>query len=224
MSIPLQQIAQAQPEWDLEALVDTANDLLPQFLPDLADPQGRSPETVNPRLVRYYTTQGVIDRPLRQGREARYTYRHLLQLLVVRRLLPEGYSTAAIQPITAKANGDLEALLQGGVQLTVEAANPALAFLQSVQARSAPAPAAQSKARSKRLSAPAARAMAAPAAAPAPEGMAPSPSPPAQWRRVTVLPGLEVQVREDFVPPSTPQELENLLQLIAQTLTSLFQA
>jgi hypothetical protein len=166
----------------------------------------------------------VIDRPLRQGREARYTYRHLLQLLVVRRLLPEGYSTAAIQPITAKANGDLEALLQGGVQLTVEAANPALAFLQSVQARSAPAPAAQSKARSKRPSAPAARAMAAPAAAPAPEGMAPSPSPPAQWRRVTVLPGLEVQVREDFVLPSTPQELENLLQLIAQTLTSLFQA
>ena len=223
MSIPLQQIAQAQPEWDLEALVETANNLLPQFLPDLADPQGRSPETVNPRLVRYYTTQGVIDRPLRQGREARYTYRHLLQLLVVRRLLPEGYSTAAIQPIAAKANGDLEALLQGGVQLTVEAANPALAFLQSVQSRSAPA--ARSKVRSQSPSAPAARAMAPPpAASPAPTGMAPPPLPPAQWRRVTVLPGLEVQVRADFVPPSTPQELENLLQLIAQALKSLFQA
>ncbi|MDA0674485.1 MAG: MerR family transcriptional regulator, partial [Cyanobacteria bacterium] len=116
MSSPLQQIAQVNPEWDLDALVDTANDLLPQFLPDLGDPQRRSPETVNPRLVRYYTTQGVIDRPLRQGREARYTYRHLLQLLVVRRLLPEGYSTTAIQPIAAKPNGDLEALLQGGVQ------------------------------------------------------------------------------------------------------------
>lgn len=221
MSIPLQQIAQAQPEWDLEALVETANGLLPQFLPDFADPQGRSPETVNPRLVRYYTTQGVIDRPLRQGREARYTYRHLLQLLVVRRLLPEGYSTAAIQPITAKANGDLEALLQGGVQLTVEAANPALAFLQSVQARSAPAPATRrSKASPQGLP----MAPPPPAAAPAPPGMTPPPPSPAQWRRVTVLPGLEVQVREDFVPPSTPQELENLLQLIAQTLKSLFQA
>lgn len=228
MSSPLQQIAQVNPEWDLDALVDTANDLLPQFLPDLGDPQGRSPETVNPRLVRYYTTQGVIDRPLRQGREARYTYRHLLQLLVVRRLLPEGYSTTAIQPIAAKPNGDLEALLQGGVQLTVETANPALAFLQSVQARwsktappesSAPPPAPAAR------SAPAAKAPPAPAAAPAPlpDPRMAAPPPPSRWRRVTVLPGLEVQVRDDFVPPSTPQERENLLHLIAQTLKSLFQ-
>ncbi|WP_008312085.1 MerR family transcriptional regulator [Leptolyngbya sp. PCC 6406] len=218
----LQQIAQANPEWDLETFVEVSNHLLPQFLPNATDPQAHPPETVNPRLVRYYTTQGVVDRPQRQGREARYTYRHLLQLLIVRRLLPEGYSTTAIQPITIKANPDLEALLQGGMQLTVAAANPALAFLQSVQARTAP-PAAPPAARS-------ARSM-PPPAAPAPQRstaeslVAPEwGSPVSRWRRVTVLPGLEVQVREDFVPPSTPQELENLLQLIAQMLKPLFQA
>ncbi len=135
----LQQIAQANPEWDLEAFVQVANDLLPQFMP--AEETRSRQEEVNPRLVRYYTTQGGLDKPLRQGREARYTYRHLLQLLILRRLLSEGYSTAAIQPITSeKSNLDLEALLQGGMQLTVAAANPALAFLQSVQARTVAAP------------------------------------------------------------------------------------
>lgn len=224
MSI-LQQIAQANPEWDLEVFVQVANDLLPQYLPVTGlpatdDPPSRAVDVVNPRLVRSYTTQGVIDRPLRQGREARYRYRHLLQLLLVRRLLSEGYGTAAIQPITSvKATPELEALLQGGLQLTVETANPALAFLQSVQARGRSAPASPAL--------PAAMpppTMPPPAASRSASRSAPeAASPPgvSRWQRVEVLPGLEIQVREDFTPPSTPQEHENLLQLIAQTLTPL---
>ena len=222
----LQQIAQADPAWDLETFVQVANNLLPQFLPTAAKAD-QSLAMVNPRLVRYYTTQGVLDRPLRQGREARYTYRHLLQLLIVRRLLSEGYSTAAIQPITMeKGNSDLEALLQGGVQLTVEAANPALAFLQAVKARPAPAAApavSMRQTRSRQLP-----------AAPAPTDRATErtaigettdpASHVSRWQRVEVLPGLEVQVRDDFVLPSTPQEQENLLQLIAQRLEPLLQS
>ncbi len=217
MSI-LQQIAQANPQWDLDAFVEVANGLLPHYLPEDNGARGRAADTVNPRLVRSYTTQGVIDRPLRQGREARYRYRHLLQLLLVRRLLGEGYGTAAIQPITSvKATPELEALLQGGLQLTVETANPALAFLQSVKARGGP-------------SAPMARSAPRPMPAAPVESLAETTarvSPPkpvsdvSRWQRVEVLPGLEVQVREDFTPPSTPQEHENLLQLIAQKLTPL---
>ncbi|MDB9525355.1 MerR family transcriptional regulator [Oscillatoria sp. CS-180] len=213
----LQQLAQTNPSWGLDSFVDTANRVLPQFSPTIGDDRP-SAELVNPRLVRYYTTQGVLDRPQRIGREARYQYRHLLQLLVVRRLLQEGYSTSAIQPITTeKVNAELESLLQGGMQVTIEAANPALAFLQSVQSRSvSTSEAAQS----------------APIASPSP----PSPRTPlarsrsaestpatiSQWRRVEILSGLEIQVRDDFVLPSTPQELENLLQLMAQKLTPLF--
>jgi DNA-binding transcriptional MerR regulator len=209
---PLQQMTQAGSEWDLEAFVQRVNDLLPHYLPASAT-GNRPPDLVNPRLIRSYTTQGVVDRPRRQGREARYTYRHLLQLLLVRRLLAEGYGTAAIQPITsAKATPDLEALLEGGLQLTVETANPALAFLQSVQARTA-RPTATASSPSAPLDKPAAQSRARQASAPDATGAI------SRWQRLEVLPGLEVQVREDFVPPSTPQERDNLLQLIAQTLT-----
>ncbi len=227
----LQQISQANPEWDLDAFVQIANDLLPQFLPLDAENRRTTPETVNPRLVRYYTTQGVLDRPLRQGRESRYGYRHLLQLLVVRRLLNEGYSTNAIQPITLQqGNQDLEALLQGGVQLTVKTVNPALAFLQSVQARRADGGKSDATARSRALPSPpaAAPSLAPPAPGGPPftaAGDRPTADPAAShWLRVEILPGLEVQVRDTFVPPGTPQELENLLQLIAQKLTPLFQS
>ena len=222
----LQQIAQANPEWDLEALVQVASDLLPQFLPPTENARNRSPEAINPRLVRYYTTQGVLDRPLRQGREARYTYRHLLQLLIVRRLLAEGYSTTAIQPITLeKSNPDLEALLQGGVQITVEAANPALAFLQSVQARTVQASAAPSPDLPHSKASPASSVTPGQFLSPSPTNVPlEQPSEVSHWQRVEVLPGLEVQVRDDFVPPSTPQEHENLLQLIAQRLKPLFQS
>lgn len=244
----LQQISQANSEWDLEAFVQVANDLLPQYLPPSADNRSRSSEAVNPRLVRYYTTQGVLDRPARQGREARYTYRHLLQLLVVRRLLVEGYSTTAIQPITIeKSSTDLEALLQGGIQITVEAANPALAFLQSIKARKAPSnpppPSPSSSEPPKLFNQPASSRSASPtgkrSASPGDTFSEPlaglggqsdqlnqlhQPEPVSRWRRIEILPGLEVQVRDDFVPPSTPKEHENLLQLIAQRLKPLFQS
>lgn len=240
----LQQISQANSEWDLEAFVQVANDLLPQYLPPAADSRSRSAEAVNPRLVRYYTTQGVLDRPARQGREARYTYRHLLQLLVVRRLLAEGYSTTAIQPITIeKSDADLEALLQGGIQITVEAANPALAFLQSLKARKAPSsppppspsafdqpsrqllkqpPSSRSASPTGKRSASSEDTFSEPLAGL--DSQPNQPEPVSRWQRIEILPGLEVQVRDDFVPPSTPQEHENLLQLIAQRLKSLFQS
>ncbi|MBF2035028.1 MAG: MerR family transcriptional regulator [Leptolyngbyaceae cyanobacterium T60_A2020_046] len=217
--ITLQQISQTNPEWDLESFVHVANDLLPQFLP-VAETGDRAQGEVNPRLVRYYTTQGVLDKPFRQGRKARYVYRHLLQLLIVRRLLAEGYTTGAIQSITTVKNDhDLEALLQGGVQLTVAAANPALAFLQSVQARTTPPPGGLPLAGAQGALPSALSATPAPAQR---RRATQSETSFPRWQRVEVLPGLEVHVREDFVPPSTPQEHENLLQLMAQTLNPLF--
>lgn len=197
----LQQLALTNPHWSLEDFVQAVNDWLPQFLP-LAE-KSRIQDEVNPRLVRYYTTQGLLDKPLRAGREARYTYRHLLQLLVVRRLLMEGYSSPAIEKLViSKANSDLEALLQGGVQLSVEAANPALAFLQQVQQRSAVPPAP----------------MALSASPPVPEAALASEPSPARWTRLEILPGLELHLREDFVYPNSVQEQQNLLQLIGQRL------
>ena len=56
----LQQIAEHNPTWSLEELVQFANELLPQFLPDEKD-HTRVREEVDPRLVRHYTSQGLLD-------------------------------------------------------------------------------------------------------------------------------------------------------------------
>jgi DNA-binding transcriptional MerR regulator len=54
------------------------------------------PEKTNERLVRYYVAEGVMDKPDRQGREAAYGYRHLLQLLNARRMADRGLSLSVI--------------------------------------------------------------------------------------------------------------------------------
>lgn len=210
----LQQIAQQNPHWSLDELVQVANRFLPQFLPD-EKAHTRVREEVTPRLVRHYTSQGMLDEPLKEGREARYTYRHLLQVLLVRRLLTEGYGASVIDTLArSKSNAELEALLYGGVQLTMAPANPALAFLQEIQQRqagAAPKPAIAPPAAS--------RPAPAPPSPPAPE--APAPPPTHQWTRLEILPGLELHVRSDFAPPTTTQEQQTLLQRLFQALLSL---
>jgi DNA-binding transcriptional MerR regulator len=234
----LQQFARQNPAWSLEEFVEVANDLLPQFLPE--QPSGsRGQEPVNPRLVRHYTTQGLIDKPQKEGREARYRYRHLLQLLVLRRLLAEGYSTSSVGSlIVGQVNAVLEELLQGGVQLTVETANPALAFLSQVRDRERREPSdrgisAQEAKGARRLHSPARPAnmpepTEPPVAAqpPAVYQVAPPPPSPApqHWTRLEILDGLELHVRQGFKAPTTAHERESLLRLITDHLTHLTQS
>lgn len=54
------------------------------------------PDKTNERLVRYYVSEGVVDRPDRVGRDADYGFRHLLQLLTARRLVQAGMSLSVI--------------------------------------------------------------------------------------------------------------------------------
>jgi DNA-binding transcriptional MerR regulator len=211
----LQQVAQQNPSWSLEEFVQVANEFLPQFLPEGKAPT-RVREDVTPRLVRHYTSQGMLDEPLKEGREARYLYRHLLQVLVVRRLLTEGYGASVINTLArSKNNSDLEALLQGGVQLTAAPANPALAFLQQVQQRQA------DTVRSLAKSSPKGSPSAASSPAPLPVPSSTDSSPSTEWIRQEILPGLELHVRSDFQLPATVQEQQNLLQRIWQTITSI---
>lgn len=206
---PLQALALEDPHWSLEELVQVANEQLPQFLPE-EKAHTRVREDVTPRLIRHYASQRMLDEPLKEGREARYLYRHLLQLLLVRRLLAEGYGASAIDKLAiSKTNQELEELLQGGVQLTITPANLALAFLQQVQQRQTPPMQSLPSLPS------------APPAPVAPVPVAPSAlAPPSstQWTRVEVLPGLELHIRHNFVYPSSGQEQQSLLQLIRQIL------
>lgn len=64
-------------------------------------------EKIIPRTVRLYATEGLINRPGKDGRRAVYAQRHLLQLLLVRSLARRGLSLSAIAPLGA---GDDESL------------------------------------------------------------------------------------------------------------------
>ncbi|MDJ1173678.1 MerR family transcriptional regulator [Roseofilum capinflatum] len=207
----LQQLSQEQPLWSLEEFAQVLNELLPQFLPDRQAHSRRSREEVNPRLVRHYASQGLLDEPLKQGREARYTYRHLLQMLLIRRLLSEGFGTSALQSfVVAKTDTELESLLQGGVQLALEPANPALAFLEQVKQRSPEAPPAPQRS----IGSPGKhqkRPLVSEATQPTPE----------DWKHLEILPGLEIHLRSDVTLPTSPQEQKNLVQAILQALLAL---
>lgn len=65
---------------------------------------GRVRDLPGERLIRWYTTIGLIDPPLaRRGRVAQYGRRHLLQLVAVKRLQAAGRSIAEIQAALAGA-------------------------------------------------------------------------------------------------------------------------
>jgi DNA-binding transcriptional MerR regulator len=58
-------------------------------------------KTISVRLVRYYAAEGVIDKPDRLGREAAYHYKHLLQLLLARKLSDHGVTLSEIKTLIA---------------------------------------------------------------------------------------------------------------------------
>jgi DNA-binding transcriptional MerR regulator len=65
-------------------------------------PHGRVRDVPDQRTVRYYTTLGLIDRPLEmRGRTALYGRRHLLQLVAIKKLQASGRSLAEVQTALA---------------------------------------------------------------------------------------------------------------------------
>ncbi|AZI45188.1 hypothetical protein EHF33_19950 (plasmid) [Deinococcus psychrotolerans] len=63
-------------DWEggIEDFVEEANQRLAEVLP--LDRASRPKDEVNARLVRHYTTEGLLPAPRREGREARYGRLH----------------------------------------------------------------------------------------------------------------------------------------------------
>lgn len=68
----------------------------------LAKALGLKHTKINLRLVRYYATEGVLDKPNRLGREAAYNFTHLLQLVLARQLAEENIPLDSIKMLTQK--------------------------------------------------------------------------------------------------------------------------
>ena len=203
--------------WGLGEFVEVVNGLVERYLPTSRSSNVKLRDAFNPRLVRYYGTFGLISPAERVGKEARYTYLHLLQALVIRRLLFEGFTAPALLKMLAgKGEADYEAMLAGGVSVAaaampreeveghVAAAGPP-DHLRLVRDLMAAAPVA------------APRAMPAAPAAFAPVPVVPPPTTPL-WRRTEIAPGLELHLRADFVPPDTRARRESLLLALLEAV------
>lgn len=217
-------------EWLIDEFVGVANQLLPNYLPEIKG-NTKVKEEINPRLVRHYTSLKLIDEPTRKNRYAFYNYRHLLQLLLVRRLLSDGVGAAAINDLlTTKTNEELKSLLIGGITINITTAhqyptatNSALEYLanlkhkkqensrdnyQDIQQNQAnfilkkeSFPSLQNKEIQNQSSF----------------------SNLEQWTHLRILNGLELHIRDDFVYPNSIKEQESLNQhlinIFAQWLT-----
>src|SRR5919198_853328 len=68
---------------------------------------GRVREVPDQRAIRYYTTLGLVDRPIaRRGSTVLYGPRHLLQLVAIKKLQARGLPLARIQVELAGATDD----------------------------------------------------------------------------------------------------------------------
>src|SRR5215470_3115992 len=81
--------------WTLDELVQLASQALSVDYD--GPPSARVREVPDRRLVRWYVTRGLVDRPTSNGRNALYGRRHLLQLVAIKRLQAQGRTLAEIQ-------------------------------------------------------------------------------------------------------------------------------
>lgn len=195
--------------FSLAELVEVANSLLPGYLPK--DASGRAVDEVNVRLVRHHATQGLLPEALKDGREARYVFEHLVSLLLVRKLLAEGFGSSAIKQIVdGRETAELQALLEGSLRLDLTpkpsaALDPARQeFLQRVRAK-------------------AGLETGATAPAPQPATTIEDLFEETTWSRITLLDGLDLFVRDDFVLPTNRLGDEQLTQLLKVVLLQLEQ-
>lgn len=177
-------------------------------------------EEISPRTVRLYATQGLIDRPGKEGRSAVYGHRHLLQLLLIRSLARRGLSLAAIAPLCGLPDPELEQQL---AQLEAPAESPppqrqeALAYLHSLQSPDeqpataelspsllpllgSPLPSSRSSSRSRSSS---------------------SRDAASRWHRFSLAPGVELHISDSVsIPPAGSRRL-SWLQRLADRLLDL---
>lgn len=176
--------------------------------------QGRGTVTELPdeRTVRYYLAEGLIPAAEeKQGTASVFGFRHLLQLLVVKKLQAEGLPIRAIRElVTGKTERQLERLLgvEQGQASGSAARGEALGYLESLLRKSPSAPlpsAAPPQVRQASPSAPLA---------------SPSAAARETWARVELEPGLELHVSDSY----HASQNEGALRRLSQTFLNILRA
>jgi DNA-binding transcriptional MerR regulator len=94
--------AYSHQEFDLEGLAGAVRALIERA--ELPSADGRVAEFPDGRTIRYYQTLGLVSKPTRyDGRNAVYSYQHLLQVVAVKLLQARGMSLSQVQAALARA-------------------------------------------------------------------------------------------------------------------------
>lgn len=197
-------------------------------------------EEITPRTVRLYATQGLIDRPGKEGRSAVYGPRHLLQLLLIRSLARRGLSLSAIAPLCVLPDAELEQQLaqldastpEAGPTPLMSQSNPAMAYLEDLR-RDSSGPVIRSQLATN-LSLDLSEALSQdlgddsdPQDPPSPPSRSPSRSgssrdAASRWHRFSLAPGVELHISESVsIPPPGSRRLSWLQRLADRLLEQL---
>ena len=102
MTVSCDSVTVGRVSWTLDELAEQAARVLTEA--DVRVANGRVTGVPDGRLIRWYATIGLVDRPLAgPGRSARYGPRHLLQLVAIKRLQAQGHPLVEIQQRLAGA-------------------------------------------------------------------------------------------------------------------------
>lgn len=180
--------------------------------------RGTVTELPDERTVRYYLAEGLLPpADEKQGTASVFGFRHLLGLLVVKKLQAEHLPIRAIRElVAAKTERQLERLLGGETEAGGGPASrsEALNYLESLLRKSAPAPPPAPAASAPFRAAP-------PAAITGPPSAPPAASQTATWSRVELEPGLEVHISDSYRAPQSEGALRRLSQSFMNVLRSL---
>jgi DNA-binding transcriptional MerR regulator len=200
-------------------LADEAAKILTEVGP--AQKRGTVSEVPDERTVRYYLSEGLLSPAVeKQGTASVFGYRHLLQLLVVKKLQSEHLPIRKIRELVdGRTERDLERLL--GVSETGSTArNDALRYLETLlTAHPSTAPPQSPSLRSQHMAG-ALASRAAPAAAAA---MPAQPQPQqgaGTWARIEIEPGLELHLRGDYQPPDDARGRRRLARHVLRAIES----
>ncbi|MGJ8726663.1 MAG: MerR family transcriptional regulator [Roseibacillus sp.] len=122
----LARVKENDPALPLPRFVERVNEIAERYLPPGDPVDGRVTSEFNERTVRHYQGKEIIDAPEKEGKEARYRYRHILQAVLTRVMLSDGFRVPHIREMLAgKTDGEYEKLLEIGPMVAKKMAREA---------------------------------------------------------------------------------------------------
>lgn len=182
----------------------------------LAQERGTVSDLPDERTLRYYLAEGLLSpAEEKQGTASVFGYKHLLQLLVVKKLQAEHLPIRKIRELVeGRELRDLERLL--GLEGGTTSKNEALTYLEKLLTKPAPPSQSSSAASAFNFSFPASSS-AEPDALPAQASQSSS-SGNGAWERIEIEPGLEVHFRSSYRAPGDARGLRRLAQAVMRLI------